>query len=192
MKKYDMRICKCGRIHMIPNEKIENALENNKNLLLICAGCGAATLIGGDLGLDIEPDWFEPDKKCYMMYSREFSSYKSKSILATDFEKTDESKGIEEIVYSHGIKVPMMTGQYATDYFNGIFSDRWYPDFYKIERRDITVEEIMKFIDDYRHDRTTVNMDWFMCQTPEDMLKEISCYMIEGFNWKGTKWESKE
>lgn len=22
-RKYDMRICKCGRIHMVPNEKIE-------------------------------------------------------------------------------------------------------------------------------------------------------------------------
>ena len=34
-RKYDMRICKCGRIHMIPTEKIEKALEDNKNLLLI-------------------------------------------------------------------------------------------------------------------------------------------------------------
>lgn len=46
-RKYDMRICKCGRIHMVPNEKIEKALKNNRNLLLICAGCGTATLIGG-------------------------------------------------------------------------------------------------------------------------------------------------
>lgn len=188
MNKYDMRICKCGRIHMIPNEKIEKALEKNKNLLLICAGCGAATLIGAD----IEPDWFELDKDCYMMYSMEFSSYESKSILVTDFETTDGSKGIEEIVYSHGIKVPMMTGQYATDYFNGKFSDRWYPDFYKIERRDITVEEIMKFIADYRRDRRTVNMERFIRETQEDMLEEISHYWIEGLNWKGTKWESKK
>lgn len=84
----------------------------------------------------------------------------------------------------------MMTGQYATDYFNGRFSDRWYPDFYKIQRKDITVKEIMKFIDEYKHDRTTVNMDWFIKQTPEDMLFEISCYMIDGFDWSGTKFEN--
>lgn len=184
MKKYDMRICKCGRIHMTPSAKIEHALEANKDFVLICAGCGTATIIGGD----IEPDLFDPDKDCYMMYSRDFSSYESKSILVTDFDKTDESKGINEILYSHGIKVPMITGEYATDYFNGIFSDRWYPDFYKIERKDITIEEIMKFIDNYRRDRRTVNMNRFIQETPEEMLEEISHYWINGLNWQGTKW----
>ena len=185
-RKYDMRICKCGRIHMVPNEKVEKALEDNKNLLLICAGCGAATLIGAD----IRPDWYEPDKDCYMMYASDFSNYQDVSIHASDFYKTENSKGIEEIYYSHGLKVPMMTGQYATDYFNGRFSDRWYPDFYKIQIKDITVEEIMQFIDEYKHDRTTVNMNWFIQQTPEDMLNEISCYMIDGFDWSGTKFEN--
>ena len=182
-----MRICKCGRIHMVDEDKLENALENNKNLLLICGGCGTATLIGAD----IEPDWDEPNNDCYMMYSCEFSSYKDKSITASDFESTEHYKGIEEIIYSHGIKVPMMTGMYATDYANGRFSDRWYPAFYKIQRSGITVKEIMDFIDKYTNDRTTVNMNRFISETPEDMLEEISHYMIDGFNWKGTKWETE-
>ena len=42
-RKYDMRICKCGRIHMVDEDKLERALKNNKNLLLVCGGCGAAT-----------------------------------------------------------------------------------------------------------------------------------------------------
>lgn len=183
-KKYDMRICKCGRIHMVNEDKLEKALENNKNLLLICGGCGDATLIGAN----VEPDWNDPDKDCYMMYSCEFSSYEDKSITTADFESTEHHKGIEEIVYSHGIKVPMMTGMYATDYNNGRFSDRWYPDFYKIQRSDITVKEILDFIDEYTNDRTTVNMNRFINETPEDMLEEISQYTINGFNWKGTKW----
>ena len=54
MRKYDMRICKCGRIHMIEMDKLDEALHNNKNLLLICAGCGKAT----NIGADIEPDFF--------------------------------------------------------------------------------------------------------------------------------------
>lgn len=186
-KKYDMRICNCGRIHMIDEDKLEKALENNKNLLLICGGCGTATLIGAD----IEPDLDEPDKDCYMMYSCEFSSYENKSITTTDFESTEHHKGIEEIVYSHGIKVPMMTGMYATDYNNGRFSDRWYPDFYKIQRSDVTVKEVMDFIDEYTNDRTTVNMRRFINETHEDMLEEISQYTIDGFNWKGTKWENE-
>ena len=53
--KYDIRICKCGRIHAIPNERIEKALDADKNFLLICAACGNATLIGANIS---------PDMKC--------------------------------------------------------------------------------------------------------------------------------
>lgn len=186
-KKYDMRICKCGRIHMVDENKLEKTLKNDKNLLLICGGCGCATLIGAN----VEPDWNESEKNCYMMYSGDFSSYEDKSITVDDFKSTENHKGIEEIIYSHGRKVPMMTGMYATDYANGRFSDRWYPDFYKIQRNNITVKEIMDFIDEYTHNRTTVNMNRFIRETPEDMLEEISHYMIDSFNWKGTKWETE-
>lgn len=185
--KYDMRICKCGRIHMTQNSKLEKALENNKDLLLICGGCGRAILIGAD----IEPDWNEPGKDCYCMYSLDFSSSKDTTISKSDFESTEFKKGIEEIIYSQGIKVPMMTGQYASDCFDGRFSDRWYPDFYKIQRKDVTVNEIMSFIDDYNRDRTTVNMIRFIQDTPKDMLEVISQYNIVGFNWKGTKYETE-
>ena len=85
----------------------------------------------------------------------------------------------------------MKTGQYATDYFNGRFSDRWYPDFYKIQRTDITVKEIMDFIDEYNHNRTTVNMDRFINETPDDRLAELSTYSIDGLDWKGTKFEKE-
>lgn len=187
MGKYDIRICSCGRIHMVPMEKLEKALENDKDLLLICGGCGKGTLIGAD----VEPDWDDPTKNCYNMYCRDFSTRKDKSITVTDFESIASKTGIEEIIYSHGVKVPMMTGQYATDYYNGMFSDRWYPDFFKIQRDGITVSEIMDFIKKYSHDRTTVNMDRFINQTSEELLTEISKIGIQGLNWKGTKWETK-
>lgn len=187
MSKYDMRICSCGRIHMVNMEKVSRVCEANKNLLLICAGCGRATLIGAD----VEPDWENLDKDCYSMYARDFAKYDDRIINSHAFEETEGEKAIDEIIYSHGYKVPMATGQYATDYFGGRFSDRWYPDFYKIQRNDITVPEIMKFIDEYSHDRTTVNMKRFISQTPEDVLEEISHYWIEGLDWTGTKWERK-
>ena len=85
----------------------------------------------------------------------------------------------------------MKTGQYATDYFNGRFSDRWYTDFYKIQRTDITVKEIMDFIDEYNYNRTTVNMDRFINETPDDILAELSTYFIDGLDWKGTKFEKE-
>lgn len=184
MKKYDMHICKCGRIHMVDMEKLDKALEANKNLLLICGGCGGATVIGAD----IEPDYIEPDKDCYNLYQFDFSQYEDAHITEAYFAGDDKHKAIMEIIYSHGIKVPMMTGMYATDYFDGNFSDRWYPDFYKIQRRDVTVEEIMEFIDQYNKDRTTVNMNRFINENPEDIIEEISHYYIRGFDWSGTKW----
>lgn len=178
MKKYDMTICGCGRIHMVPTEKIDEAIENGKNLMLICAGCGKAVLIGA---------YEDPDG--YMMYKRDYSSYQDAFIKKEDFEENGEN--ISEIYYSHGLRVPMKTGQYATDYFNGIFSDGWHPDFYKIQRKDVIVSEIMDFLDTYSKDRKTVNMERFIRETPDDMLEEISHYAVYGLNWKGTKWETE-
>lgn len=183
--KYDMRICKCGRIHMIERERIEKSITDNKDLLLVCGGCGTATLIGAD----IEPNWSDPEKDCYTMYSNNFS--KDRFITNSDFCDAEDHKAISEIFYSQGIRVPMMTGQYATDYYDGKFSDRWYPDFYKIQRKGITVDEIMLFINEYTQNRTTVNMTTFIRNTPDEMLKEISQYYIKGFNWRGTKYENK-
>ena len=187
--KYNITFCKCGRIHAIENKKIEDALEENKDFLLICANCGAATIIGAD----ITPDWDEPSKNCYMMYSRDLSSYKDAEITQDAFKDGPNQKAIKEILYSHGYAVPMMSGNNATDFFSGgRFSDRWYPDFYKIQRDDITVKEIMQFIDKFNDDRTTVNMDRFIYNTPDDVLEELSHYSIDGFDWSGTKFQKKK
>ena len=186
-RKYDIRICGCGRIHAIPKEKIDEVLENNKEFLLICAACGYTTLIGADIAIN----WNDPAKKCYEMYTRSFSLYENREINDNIFKGSETEKAVGKILYSHGVKVPMKTGQYATDYFNGRFSDRWYPDFYKIQRTDITVKEIMDFIDEYTHDRTTVNMNRFINETPDDVLDELSNYLIDGLDWKGTKFEKE-
>lgn len=98
-RKYDMRICKCGRIHMIPIGKVYKACKENKNLLFFCGGCGAGTWIGAD----IVPDYYEPEKDCYSMYAQDFSLYESASITNSDFEGKEDKKGISEIYYSHGI-----------------------------------------------------------------------------------------
>lgn len=181
--KYNMKICKCGRIHMIDDSKIEKALENEKDFLLVCGSCGMATVIGADK----EPDFYDPNKTCHIMYSYDLDS--DKSITPDAFTTAKDHKGIEEIFYSNGLKVPIMTGMYATDYIAGNFSDGWCPDLYKIKRDDITKEEVFRFIDEYNHDRITVDMGRFIRETPDDMLEEISHYYIKGFNWKGTKYE---
>ena len=187
MSKYELRICSCGRIHAIPEEKIVNAIEAEKDLLLICGGCGTATLIGAD----IVPDFDNPSEDCYEMYSKNFIHKNNKFINSDSFNGTDKEKAINEIYYDNGYKVPMMTGNYATDFGCNKFSDRWYPDFYKIERKDITVQEIMEFINEYRHNRTTINMSRFIYETPDEILEELSNCLIPAFNWKGTKFEKE-
>ena len=49
----------------------------------------------------------------------------------------------------------------------------------------------MDFIDEYIHDRTTVNMNRFINETPDDVLDELSNYLIDGLDWKGTKFEKE-
>lgn len=160
--KYDMRICSCGRIHMIQDEHIEHAIKNGKRLLLVCKGCGKATLIGANPSFC----WDDPDTVCYNMYSVPFADYKDTRITASSFE----SEGIDQILFSNGLRVPMMNGYYASSYHGGMFADCVFP-----------VEDNEK--------RITVNMRRFIRETPDDMLEEISHYLIDAFDWSGTKYE---
>lgn len=80
------------------------------------------------------------------MYSRTLPQ--KDTVFDTDFMNTSNQyhKQISEIFYYNGYKVPMKSGMDATDFYVGKFSDRWHPDFYKIQRNDVTVDEIMEVI----------------------------------------------
>lgn len=190
-RKYDMRICGCGRIHMIPFKKVENAFHANKNLGCICGGCGNIIAIGADA----HPDYDEPDKTCYDMYTFDVNPndiHETIEITSEAFTSGILSmKPFSELFYSLGIKVPMMTGEYARSYFSDQFCDMWYPDWYKVERNDITVEDFKKFIIEFKENQKTVNMDRFIRDTPDEYLEEISHYWIKAFDWRGTKYDNK-
>ena len=186
---YNMIICDCGRIHMIESERISKALDNNKDLLAICANCGNGFILGGDR----DYDWIDgdPESTIYMMYNKPLSTDKDVIIEADDFKTTKECKGIEEILYTHGVKVPMISGEYADKYFDGIFFDSSC-NYDKIYEKDITIKEIINFIDESKTKRQKVDMDRFINETPEDMLDEISNYYIDGFDWSGTKYQKEK
>ena len=62
----EVRVCSCGRIHVFPKNKIDNAIYNNKELLLVCGGCGSRTVIGADYHAEGAYGFEAP---CYDMYS---------------------------------------------------------------------------------------------------------------------------
>ena len=101
MKKYDVRFCSCGRVHFVDEAKINNAIENEKQVLIVCNNCGNSSVIGADIQEDDE------GQTCYMMYS---SSMR-------DTEINDMTK-IDSIVFTTGEHVRMMTGGEATYHGN--------------------------------------------------------------------------
>lgn len=183
--KYEVRVCNCGRIHVFSHEKIENAIYNNKELLLVCGGCGSRTVIGADYRAEGAYGFEEP---CYDMYSFTLDSTFS---ITADF-KTPTGHEISEILFNNGIRVPMMTGEYAKLYtpFVG-FLDIWFPDLYKIEAPGTTMKDVAEFIAKYRKDRKTVNMNRFINENNNpEILKTISSRLIEGLDWTDTKYDN--
>ncbi len=189
MSKYNVKFCSCGRIHMVPYEKLEPILEKDKNLLLICAGCGAAMLVGADIESNIYSE-NDDNSMCYNMYTYDYNMNKDKYITLEDFNGTKEFKGIEEIFYSHGIKVPMLTGNYSNCYNDGYFYDTTNVDTEEIEHKiSITKEEILKIIKEHNYKSNTVDMRRFINENEEDDLKSISGYALSNLIWDGTKYD---
>ena len=183
----EVRICNCGRIHFLDREMTSKALEHDKDILLICGGCGSATKIGADKGYDW---WGNTKEEVYNMYSFDVGDYDF-TLDASKFENNEHQKGIDKIVYSVGKRVMMKTGMYARYFRFERFEDNWYPDFYKIKHNDVTVKEIMDFINEWEKDRVTVNMNWLIRSLTDEEAKALSRLYIPAFDWKGTKYEQR-
>lgn len=174
-----VNVCSCGRIHLIPNNKITAAIETNRDLVIICAGCGAAILTGADP----EPDWEGTGEACYTLYTKGYSVGGTSSITTNRFTSS-YCKSISEIFYSQGVKVPMKTGMYAR-YFNSCagFLDTYRPDFSDIKRSDITTEELLAFIHKYEEDSSTVDMERLIIENSKDVIDTLRSHGITGLDW---------
>lgn len=170
-------ICKCGRIHIISHDVIKAALEQKKEILYICGKCGNTYIVGGYESTDLNTG-----DVTYTMHANDF---RGKTITP------EISKGIYQIIHERGYAVPMLTGMYATNYFNGVFSDQWYPYFDKVmSHYGGDKDDIINFINRYRRLHTTVDMDRFIRETPEKVLEQLSRTSIPGLNWECTTYES--
>lgn len=160
--KYEVYFCSCGRVHFINTEKLNKAIENEKQLLVVCNNCGNSFVEGANKEQDYE------GKECYMMYSFNMK----------DTEINDMSK-IDSIVFTLGEHIRMMTGGEATYYGSGTFID-WETK----KPNNVTDEE-------WEVTRKTVNVQHTINWIKDDnKLNHMSNYVTD-INWKGTKFEKK-
>lgn len=157
--KYDVRFCSCGRVHFIDEEKVNKAIDNEKQVIMVCNNCGSSRIIGADKVTE------EDGTDCYNMYS----------YAMRDEEINDLSK-IDSIVFTAGEQVRMMTGGEAT-YQGDVFID-WDTK----KPNDISEDEWDKM-------RRTVNtqhtINWIR---DDEKLEQMSHYLV-GIDWTGTKYE---
>lgn len=115
--KYDVRFFPNGRIVFVPWEDIDNAINNNKEVLVICNAWsgGYAIAIGAN---KVPASWHdpfaEPNKIAFEMYSYD--------IKDTEFT-SEEFARFHKVIVSSGTMVRMRTGEQANSYQGSRFVD---------------------------------------------------------------------
>ena len=99
-----------GRVVLVENKTIDEAIGYGKEILIICnAGSGGyAQAIGAEK--DIDPDFGE----CWNMYGYDI---KDKELDATDLDK------FWRVIISSGEQIWMKSGDQANSYIGGVFID---------------------------------------------------------------------
>lgn len=181
--KYDIHICSCGRIHFVRMRDVTRAITNDKELALVCGGCGNIRITGANKGYD---EYFERDSFDLYRYELQDKS----EITRTQFKAGARGKMLYKILYSKGIRVPMETGYFATSYSFNKFTDLQYPDFLTETMQRMGVFDFYEFQKQYqkwRENMTSVNMYRLVYNSgmTEDQLEQLShLYMPECFDWK--------
>lgn len=185
-ERKEIRICKCGHIHIFDETKIDNALQQDKEFILICADCGTAYRIGADRE---DGEWMgEPGKTFFNMYTTDLHG--TTSITAENFNDAENHKPYSEILYNKGIDVPMMSGMNATNWDGRHFDDTWYPDFLQeLYDARTTIDDIRKKHEQWQKDRITVNINWMIRGLNNDTAIVLAQAGIPGLDFTGTKYE---
>ena len=99
-----------GRVVLVENKTIDEAIDSDKEILIICNAWsgGYAHAVGAEK--DIDPDFGE----CWNMYGYDI---KDKELDATDLNK------FYRVIISSGEQIWMKSGDQANSYIGGIFTD---------------------------------------------------------------------
>lgn len=189
----EVRVCQCGAIHFFDNSILDEALEKDKVVLLICGSCGRGTIIGADrvsnfyIEAEGEPEW------AFDMYSYDVHRNNDKAIVidSESFGENHGKKSIHKVVFDNGKKVMMETGYRANHFsYEGGFSDMLYPDFiYRLSEPTMTMDKVREMTEEYNRNRHTVNMNALMRSMTDEELALLAGYRITGLDFTGTKWD---
>ena len=116
-EKYDVRFFPNGRIVFVPWKDIDNAIDNNKEVLVICNAWsgGYAIAIGAN---KIPASWYDPSAEPGEI---DFEMY-SYDIRDTEFTSEDFAR-FHKVIVSSGTMVRMRTGEQANSYQGSSFVD---------------------------------------------------------------------
>lgn len=167
--------CRCGRIHMISWDLVEEACEKNMDIIHVCQRCGKMLRIGGDSFYD---EYEKAD--AYSLYSYDMTLNDHVVNIDPSSDYSSECKPILRIISEPGICVPMKTGGYATEYFSGIFRDGTRPDFSRKDPNE-TYEE---FIRKWDIDASTVDMNLLKRWNDKEKMEYIKKHIrFDQFHW---------
>lgn len=190
MKKLEVRICKCGRIHFYSSELLDKLLEEEKELVLVCSRCGHTIHIGADVesAMFFDED-ADPEDIAYNMYAY---SLENEEFDAKNFDKEamkkEGKRTIGKIIIDEGIGVMMDTGYMADYYGSNGFAD--YGSNFDRMKKYKSLSELESDLDDYDKQRHQVCMKALLRNLTDDQAETLSCYFIKNLNWSETKYEN--
>lgn len=178
MKKYLVKVCECGHIHLINKKDLCKAIKNDAEILLICGSCGTTSLIGAEADIEVNPNkTIHPSYTMYVMDNA--INADSVDLAKTINLKSITQKDVCNIIYSKGIEVPMRTGGTARHYTGKNFMDTDYPQFFE---DSLTEEMVCKFIKDWEVRRMKVDIYKLLDNLNEEQLEAITNAKVEGLH----------
>lgn len=180
MNKFSVRVCICGRIHLVPWNKIESAMHGQKDFLLVCGNCGKITAIGAEYRSD---GAYGLDGPCYDMYSYDIP-------IPYSITPDTNGKNIAEVFFNRGIGIPMCSGEYATGYdaLRGFIDDTyWYSS--ELNRASVSAQEMHDILTKHNIARTTVDMNRLIYENSKEALEAISAMHLKGLDWTDTFYD---
>ena len=179
MEKFEVRICRCGHIHLFSEAAISAAFAQNKKFVIVCGSCGCVTVLGANSYID------EHGNKIYDCYSYDAD---------TTYEANMAIHSSDAVInYRRGMEIPMMSGHSANQFFRGRFYDNSSPRFDELLdlRSKIDRKAVEAFVQQYETDRASVDMKQLIRDNTPEVLEALSKLSIEQFNWVSTPYEQK-